>query len=77
MTSDFHRRALDTRHSPDYQAPLSMKVTVFILVLTAALLAGCESDMPPETNRENPIQRGIRGEGTLVQPERNDDPFIR
>lgn len=54
-----------------------MKVTVFILVLTAALLAGCESDMPPETNRENPIQRGIRGEGTLVQPERNDDPFIR
>ena len=55
-----------------------MKAFVFTLMLfTAALLAGCESDMPPETNRENPIQRGIRGEGTLVQPDRSEDPFIR
>lgn len=54
-----------------------MKAFVFTLLLAAVLLAGCESDMPPEPNRENPVQRGIRGEGSLVQPDRSDDPFIR
>jgi outer membrane biogenesis lipoprotein LolB len=55
-----------------------MKHLVFtLLLLAAALLSGCESDMPPEKNRENPIQRGIKGEGTLVQPDQSDDPFIR
>lgn len=55
-----------------------MKAFVFTLTLLAALLlAGCESDMPPETNRVNPIQRGIKGEGTLVQPDQSDDPATR
>ena len=54
-----------------------MKAFVFTLVLTAAVLAGCESDMPPEPNRENPIQRGIRGEGTATERDFSDDPFVR
>jgi hypothetical protein len=54
-----------------------MKTFVLTLVLTAALLSGCESDMPPEPNRENPIQRGIRGDGTVSPRDYSDDPFVR
>lgn len=54
-----------------------MKAVVLLLFITAALLAGCESDMPPEPNRENPIQRGIRGEGTATERDFSDDPFVR
>lgn len=77
MTSEFRSATLDTRRAPHYQARLSMKAFAFTLVLTAMLLAGCESDMPPEKNRVNPIQRGIKGEGALVQPDQNDDPYLR
>jgi hypothetical protein len=32
--------------------------------------------MPPEANRENPIQRGLRGEGTLKSRDYSGDPFV-
>lgn len=55
-----------------------MKAFAFTLLLLAtALLTGCESDLPPETNRDNPIQRGIRGDGTATQRDFSDDPFVR
>jgi hypothetical protein len=50
---------------------------LLFLLATAALLSGCESDMPPDSSRTNPIQRGLKGEGSLVQPDQSDDPFIR
>ncbi|MEQ1860135.1 MAG: hypothetical protein ABMA13_09380 [Chthoniobacteraceae bacterium] len=54
-----------------------MKALLLLLIISAALLAGCESDMPPVQNRENPIQRGLRGEGTLKPLDYSDDPFVR
>jgi hypothetical protein len=33
--------------------------------------------MPPEPARDNPIQRGLRGEGTLKPRDYSDDPFVR
>ena len=56
-----------------------MKV-IFTLLLCAAAgftFTGCESDMPPKPNADNPVQRGLRGEGRLTQPDRSDDPLIR
>jgi hypothetical protein len=56
-----------------------MKAFALLLLATATALfaAGCETDMPPDTNRENPIQRGIRGEGTVTERDFSDDPYIR
>jgi hypothetical protein len=33
--------------------------------------------MPPPSAADNPIQRGLRGEGQLTQPDKSDDPIIR
>jgi len=52
-------------------------IALLFLLGAAALLGGCESDMPPEPNRVNPLQRGMKGEGTLVQPDYSEDPFVR
>ena len=40
-----------------------------ILITAVFVFAGCESDMPPNPHEENPIQRGLRGDGQLVQPD--------
>jgi hypothetical protein len=54
-----------------------MKAIALILLIAGALgVTGCESDMPPEPNRENPIQRGLRGEGSLKPRVYSDDPFV-
>lgn len=46
--------------------------------LAFLMLAGCESDLPPEPARvPNKIQRGMTGQGTLYQPDRSSDPIIR
>ncbi len=37
------------------------------LCLFATLLAGCESDVARQGPRENPLQRGLRGEGQIVE----------
>ena len=42
------------------------------------LFASCESDMPPEPSAvPSKLQRGMRGQGTLYQPDRTGDPVIR
>ena len=48
-----------------------------ILFAAGVALTGCESDMPPSPVADNPLQRGLRGEGQIVQPDRSDDPIIR
>ena len=46
--------------------------------LAVLMLAGCESDLPPEPSGvPNKIQRGMTGQGTLYQPDRSSDPIIR
>ena len=46
--------------------------------LAVLMLAGCESDLPPEPSVvPNKIQRGMTGQGTLYQPDRSSDPIIR
>jgi hypothetical protein len=53
-----------------------MKAFVLILLAASAgLFAGCETDMPAEPGRENPLQRGLRGEGQLVPLDRTDSEF--
>ena len=48
-----------------------MKTFLVSLIFAAAAfaLAGCESDMPPNPHEDNPIQRGLRGDGQFVQPD--------
>jgi hypothetical protein len=40
-------------------------------------LAGCESDVPPAHDASRKLERGLTGQGTLVQPDRSNDPMIR
>jgi len=47
------------------------------LVAAGVALTSCESDMPPPPATDNPLQRGLRGEGQITQPDRSDDPIIR
>jgi hypothetical protein len=55
-----------------------MRATALIF-LAAALFSvtGCESDLPPNPPAENPLQRGIRGEGSAKPLDYSDDPFVR
>lgn len=39
-------------------------------------LAGCESDVPPAQDASRKLERGLTGQGTLVQPDRSNDPMI-
>ncbi len=53
----------------------------FLVLFSASaaivLCAGCESDVAPGTEVPGKLERGIRGEGTLYQPDRSNDPMIR
>jgi hypothetical protein len=52
-------------------------IALLVLAAAAFALSGCETDMPPEPNRENPIQRGIRGDGTVRERDFSNDPYVR
>ena len=55
-----------------------MRALASILFAAAVFfVTGCESDMPPNPPSENPLQRGIRGEGTARPLDYSDDPFVR
>lgn len=52
-------------------------------ILVSMLLAGlclafgaCETDLPPATTVGNRLERGVLGEGQIVQPDRSEDPLI-
>ena len=48
------------------------------IALLACGLTSCESDLPPEpSDAANKLERGITGQGTLYQPDRADDPYVR
>jgi hypothetical protein len=56
----------------------SMKAFALLLLAAASFaLSGCETDMPPDAHRENPIQRGIRGDGTVTERDFSNDPYVR
>ena len=52
-----------------------------LALAVCAVLSGCETDVPPDPAVPNDpgerLQRGITGQGTIVQPSRADDPFVR
>ena len=49
----------------------------FLVASASLALMGCESDVPPAQDAGNKLQRGLSGQGTLVQPDRSNDPMIR
>jgi hypothetical protein len=53
-----------------------MKAIFATLLLTCASLpfSGCESDVPPDPARR---QHGPVGQGSIVQPDKSEDPVIR
>lgn len=51
---------------------------LFCVLLMACGFAACESDLPPEPSEvSNKLERGITGQGTLIQPDRSDDPYVQ
>ena len=50
---------------------------LFATLVASIYLAGCESDVPPAEDAANKLERGLTGRGTLVQPDRSNDPIIR
>ncbi len=59
-----------------------MKAILASIALAGAGLAlsGCETDLPPDTSKPtaaDKLGRGVTGGGTLVQPDRSEDPLIR
>ena len=49
----------------------------FVVASACVVLTGCESDVPPAEDAGNKLQRGLTGQGQLVQPDRSGDPIIR
>jgi hypothetical protein len=50
----------------------------FLLILLASLslaFASCESDLPPDPNAQNKIERGLSGHGTITPENTQNDPF--
>lgn len=56
-----------------------MKVILASVLVAVACTAfvGCESDLPPDQDAGRKLERGFRGQGTLYQPDRSNDPVIR
>ncbi len=56
-----------------------MKALLFSIAAAGLIvgLTACESDVPPAQDAGNKLERGLTGQGTLVQPDRSNDPIIR
>jgi hypothetical protein len=60
----------------------TMKSILAAILLPAGslLFVGCESDVPPSATDQSgadKFRRGVSGQGTIVQPDRSEDPLIR
>lgn len=70
--------SLDTRDSATYKAIMKGFPALLCALLIPCGFTSCESDMPPPRDEvSNKLQRGITGQGTLYQPDRTDDPYVR
>ena len=60
-----------------------MKALLVLLFGLASILvlSGCETDLPSDARTQadpgEKLQRGLTGQGTIVQPTRENDPFVR
>ena len=45
-----------------------------LLTLSGLLFSGCESDVPPDPAAKH---GGPTGRGSIVQPDKSEDPLIR
>ncbi len=53
---------------------------IFAAILSVSLgfaFVGCESDLPPNESVGNRLERGVIGDGHLVQPDKSEDPLIK
>lgn len=54
-----------------YQEPMKR----LLLLGSAVLMTACAEQRPEEIPQK--LERGLRGEGTLYQPDRAGDPFVK
>jgi hypothetical protein len=60
-----------------------MKAILVLLLGLASILvlSGCETDLPADARTQadpgTKLQRGLTGQGTITQPTRENDPFVR
>ena len=52
-------------------------LALLFLAVVCCSFVGCESDMPPNTNTEGPLRRGLSGQGKLVPVDHASDPMIQ
>jgi hypothetical protein len=50
--------------------------TIFLAIVSSAFV-GCESDLPPNAEPNQPLRRGLSGQGKLSEPDRSNDPLIK
>ena len=60
-----------------YTSPMKAIFCFFAAASVWLCLTACESDVPPAQDAGNKLERGLTGGGTLVQPDRSNDPIIR
>jgi hypothetical protein len=55
------------------------RVFASLLMGSALMLAGCADELEQPTSQEvgEHIGRGIRGQGTIGERDRSDDPYLR
>ena len=63
--------------APAIYAPMKATLATLLLAGVSLVFIGCESDLPPASDVGNRFQRGVTGQGTLVQPDRSEDPLIQ
>lgn len=60
-----------------------MKAYILLLMglCAAASMSGCETEIAPDARTQaspgTKLQRGLTGRGAIVQPTREDDPFVQ
>lgn len=52
-------------------------LATLLLALVCCTFVSCESDMPPEPNKERPLRRGLSGQGKIVPIDHANDPMIQ